>query len=113
MDRTESSDAVEVLREDFRRNLEIFYARLKLAPPYHSVEKAIGHLTTLLKGVSPADRQRVARDPALQWTYYQRAFAESGLNQKHRGPILGLVRTGRPPDLPPEHDHFLKTFLAQ
>ena len=35
------SDLVLTLREEFRSHLETFYSRLKLAPPYESVEKAI------------------------------------------------------------------------
>ncbi len=55
----ETLDAIQVLRDDFRSRLEVFYARLKLAPPYHSVEKAIVHLTASLNALAPEERQRV------------------------------------------------------
>ena len=35
------TDHTLALREEFRHHLETFYAQLKLAPPYESVEKAI------------------------------------------------------------------------
>src|SRR5439155_123930 len=65
------ADAVQSLRDEFRRHLNVFYARLKLAPPYHSVEKAITHLTTALQGMAPEERERIAADPALQWEQYR------------------------------------------
>ena len=32
---------IDSLKDEFRHHLETFYAQLKLAPPYESVEKAI------------------------------------------------------------------------
>jgi hypothetical protein len=107
-----SSDPVQTLREEFRHHLDIFYARLKLAPPYHSVEKAIAQLTTALKAMTPEERSRLASDPAGRWLAYRQAFAESGLNQKHRGIIAGLAKSGQTGDLPKEYDHFLQSFLS-
>ena len=103
---------MQTLREEFRHHLEIFYARLKLAPPYHSVEKAIAQLTTALKAMTPEERSRLASDPAGRWLEYRKAFAESGLNQKHRGIIAGLAKSGQTGDLPKEYDHFLQSFLS-
>lgn len=105
-----SSDPIQTLREEFRHHLEIFYARLKLAPPYHSVEKAIVHLTAALKSKTPEEQVRLVSDHAGRWAEYRRAFAESGLNQKHRGIIAGLVKTGQTGDLPKEYEHFLSAF---
>jgi hypothetical protein len=106
------TDALQALRDEFRHQLEIFYARLKLAPPYHSVEKAITHLTASLKTMDPAECDRLASDPALRWARFKSAFVESGLNQKHRGIIAGLAKSPLVADLPPEHQHFLDTFTS-
>ncbi|MBI4400537.1 MAG: hypothetical protein HY581_02755 [Nitrospirae bacterium] len=106
------SDPVQLLRDEFRHHLEIFYARLKLAPPYHSVEKAIGHLTAILTAMAPEERQRIAGDESLRWAQYRTAFVESGLNQKHRGIIAGLARSRQGLDLSPEYDHFLDAFTS-
>lgn len=107
-----STDAVTILREDFRRRLETFYARLQLAPPYDSVEKAVSSLTDALKTMPPETRARMLDDPMLQWAQYRKAFVESGLHLKHRGIIAGLVRTGRSAELPAEYQAFLEPFLS-
>jgi len=106
------ADPIQVLREEFRQHLENFYTRLKLAPPYHTVEKAIVHLTTHLQTLEPAERERVAADSALRWAEYRRAFVASGLNQKHRGIIAGLASSSLVAALPEEYQQFLKTFSA-
>src|SRR5436309_16087034 len=72
------ADAVQFLRDEFRRHLDVFYARLKLAPPYHSVEKAITHLTTALQGMAPEERERIAAAPGLPWEQSRRACVDSG-----------------------------------
>ncbi|HSS29720.1 MAG TPA: hypothetical protein VLL06_01745, partial [Nitrospiraceae bacterium] len=46
-------DHTLALREEFRHHLETFYAQLKLAPPYESVEKAIRSLTTSIHALPP------------------------------------------------------------
>jgi hypothetical protein len=107
-----SADPTHVLREDYRRHLEVFYARLKLAPPYESVEKAIRALTTALHALPKEEQRRIASDPALQWAQFRDAFAASGLVKKHRGIIAGLARNRPALDLPPEYDHFLGLFTA-
>lgn len=106
------ADVVQVLRDEFRRHLEAFYARLKLAPPYHSVEKAITHLSTALQGMPPDERARLAADPALQWEQYRRAFVESGLHRKHRGIVARLAGSPRAADLPAEYKNFLEAFKS-
>lgn len=103
-------DPIQLLRDDFRHHLDVFYARLKLAPPYHSVEKAIAALTTALKAMSADERECVVADPALQWQYYQKAFVDSGLSLKHRGIIVGLIQSGQLHDLPDEYAAFLRVF---
>jgi len=102
---------IQALRNEFRHHLEVFYATLRLAPPYHSVEKAVAHLAASLKAMTPEERANIAADPARQWAQYRTAFVESGLNQKHRGIIAGLVRSGKV-DLPGEYKPLLDSFLS-
>jgi hypothetical protein len=105
-------DPIPQLRDEFRRHLETFYAKLKLAPPYHSVEKAVLQLATTLKALPPAERDRIAADPELRWARYAEAFTAAGLNQKHRGIIVGLARSRQALDLPKEYDRFLDAFMT-
>ena len=106
------ADSLQLLRDEFRHHLESFYACLRLAPPYHTVEKAVAHLTAHLKGMEPAERDRIAADPGLRWAEYRRTFVESGLNQKHRGIIAGLARSSLVATLPEEYRQLLETFSA-
>jgi hypothetical protein len=59
------------LREEFRSHLETFYSRLKLAPPYESVEKAIRSLTTALHGLPEAERARLSQESGLKWEQFR------------------------------------------
>ncbi|MGQ0811013.1 MAG: hypothetical protein ACT4OO_07295 [Nitrospiraceae bacterium] len=104
-------DIIQQLRDEFRGRLEFFYARLQLAPPYHSVEKALTQLATALKTLPATERDRIAADPALQWAQYRAAFVASGLNRKHRGIIAGLARSRQSLDLPEEYDGLLDACL--
>ena len=101
---------LDLLRDEFRQHLQLFYSRLKLAPPYDSVEKALGRLTASVKELPAAEQQRLLSDPALRWARYRQAFIESGLSQKHRGIIAGLAQQRGSIDLPPEFDHFLDLY---
>jgi len=107
-----SSDPIQELREEFRTHLDTFYARLKLAPPYESVEKAIRSLTTAVQALPQPERSRIAADSALRWQLFRQAFEASGLNKKHRGIIAGLARDRVGLDLPQEYDQFLNLFKA-
>jgi hypothetical protein len=109
---TGSTDPIKTLVEEFRRHLGIFYARLKLAPPYDSVEKAIKSLRATVASMSAEDRARVLSDPTLAWAEYKRAFADSGLSLKHRGIILGLIRSHQTGELPPEYTAFLDVYTT-
>lgn len=111
-DKPPHSDPIRQLRETFRRHLETFYATLKLAPPYHSVEQGILHLTRILTALPVEERHRIANDPAAQWPYFREAFVASGLNQKHRGILAGMARRRETLDLPPEYYCLLDTFLT-
>lgn len=106
------SDPIHELREEFRTHLDTFYARLKLAPPYESVEKAIRALTTAVHALPQPEQSRIAADSALRWELFRQAFEASGLNKKHRGIIAGLARDRVGLDLPQEYDQFLNMFKA-
>ncbi len=103
-------DAFRALKEEFRGHLETFYAGLKLAPPYESVEKAVRTLTTMVHELPIEERTRIMADPILRWQQFTRAFAASGLAKKHRGIIAGLLRNRSMLALPAEYDDFLDLF---
>ena len=100
------------LREEFRHHLETFYAQLKLAPPYESVEKAIRSLTTSVHALSPLERARLDTDTTARWQHFRQAFELSGLSKKHRGIIAGLARNRSSLNLPAEYDAFLSLYLS-
>ncbi|MBH0201615.1 MAG: hypothetical protein HP496_04770 [Nitrospira sp.] len=106
------SNPSQILKEEFRRHLEVFYAHLKLAPPYESVEKAIRMLTTIVHAQPKEEQARILSDPTLQWQQFAQAFDASGLAKKHRGIIAGLARNRSALNLPTEYDHFLNLFLS-
>ncbi len=103
-------DDTLTLREEFRHHLETFYAQLKLAPPYESVEKAIRSLTTSIHALPPAERARLTTDAPARWQHFRHAFESSGLSKKHRGIIGGLVRSRSSLNLPTEYDQFLSLY---
>jgi len=105
-------DSTLALREEFRHHLETFYAQLKLAPPYESVEKAIRALTTSLHALPPVERARLAADATARWQQFRQAFESSGLSKKHRGIILGLTRDRSSLNLPVEYDQFLNLYKS-
>lgn len=105
-----SAEASQMLKEAFRRHLEVFYASLKLAPPYESVEKAIRTLTTTVHALPKDEQVRIVTDASLQWQQFRAAFETSGLVKKHRGIIAGLARNRSALNLPEEYDHFLSLF---
>jgi hypothetical protein len=104
-------DPTLALREEFRHHLETFYARLKLAPPYESVEKAIRSLTTSVHAMPPLERARLLTDATARWQQFRQAFESSGLSKKHRGIIAGLARNRSSLNLPAEYDQFLSLYL--
>jgi hypothetical protein len=105
-------DHTQALREEFRHHLETFYAQLKLAPPYESVEQAIRSLTTSVHALPPLERARLATDATARWQHFRQAFESSGLSKKHRGIIAGLARTRSTLNLPAEYDQFLSLYLS-
>ena len=107
-----STDPLQGLCREFRAHLETFYAQLKLAPPYESVEKAVRALTTALHALPKEEQARVAADPHLTWQQFRQAFESSGLSKKHRGIIAALARDRAGMNLPAEYDHFLSLFTS-
>ena len=105
------TDRTLALREEFRRHLETFYAQLKLAPPYESVEKALRSLTTSIHGLPSSERARLSTDATARWQHFRQAFESSGLSKKHRGIIAGLARNRSSLNLPAEYDQFLNLYL--
>ena len=105
------TDHTLALREEFRHHLETFYAQLKLAPPYESVEKAIRSLTTSIHALPPLARKNLATDATARWQHFRQAFESSGLSKKHRGIIAGLARNRSSLNLPAEYDLFLSLYL--
>jgi hypothetical protein len=103
---------IDSLKDEFRHHLETFYAKLKLAPPYESVEKAIRSLVTSVHALPSAEQALLATTSELRWEQFRRAFEVSGLSKKHRGIIAGLARDRSNLNLPPEYDHFLSLFAS-
>jgi hypothetical protein len=106
------ADPILALQQEFRHHLQTFYAQLKLAPPYESVEKAIRSLTTSIRALTPEEQVRLAADSNLRWQQFRQAFESSGLSKKHRGIIAGLTRNRAALNLPEEYDQFLSLFGA-
>jgi len=107
-----ATDHTLALREEFRHHLETFYAQLKLAPPYESVEKALRSLTTSVHALPPLERSRLATDATVRWQHFRQAFESSGLSKKHHGIIAGLARNRSSLNLPAEYDEFLSLYLS-
>ncbi|HZH48440.1 MAG TPA: hypothetical protein VFD86_01605 [Nitrospira sp.] len=105
-------DVTQALREEFRSHLEAFYAQLKLAPPYESVEKAVRALTTTVHALPRAEQARIAGDSALKWERFLQAFESSGLSRKHRGIIAGLAQNRTGLNLSADYDCFLSLFTS-
>ena len=103
-------DVTEALREEFRYHLETFYAQLKLAPPYESVEKAVRALITAVHALPKAEQARIAENAALKWEQFRQAFESSGLSKKHRGIIARLAKNRAGLNLSTDYDRFLSLF---
>ncbi len=108
-----TSDPLQSLAEEFRRHLDMFYGRLKLAPPYDSVEKAVRTLTKTVRSLPEEEQRHIIDDPVARWEQFRLAFERSGLAKKHRGIIAGLARNRASVDLPADYDHFLNLFVSR
>ena len=100
------------LLSEFRQNLEAFYAELKLAPPYDSVEKTIRCLDTLFQTKTAEEQAQLLGDDSLRWELYVQAFMDSGLHKKHRGIITGLARTDAINQFPESLRYLLEPFRS-
>ena len=100
------------LLSEFRENLEAFYAALKLAPPYDSVEKTIRCLSDLFKSRTAEEQAQVLGDKALKRQLHVQAVVDSGLHKKHRGIIAGLARTDAIDQFPESVRYLLEPFRS-
>ena len=100
------------LLSEFRETLEAFYAELKLAPPYDSVEKTIRCLDDLFKARTAEEQAQVLSDNTLKWQLHVRAFIDSGLHKKHRGIITGLAHTDTFDRFPESLRYLLEPFRS-
>jgi hypothetical protein len=89
---TVSTDSIHTLRQDYREHLQTFYATLNLAPPYHSIERAVQHLANTLMTKPATFLQVLLEDPQQKWSLYEKIFEASGLARKHRGIIKQLAQ---------------------
>lgn len=83
--------------DEFREHLEGFYASLKLAPPYHSIEKALSTLLSLFAQKTQVERVEIKNNETIKNHLYCKAFIDSGLYKKHRGIITGMLKSPFPP----------------
>lgn len=96
---------------EFRGHLEAFYASLKLAPPYNSIEKALTALASAYHSNTSEEKEHVNFDETIRQRLYQDAFVESGLYKKHRGIIAGLLRGPNSYVPAKEYQYLLQPFL--
>ncbi len=105
-----STDPVHQLREDYRTHLQTFYTQLNLAPPYHSIEKAVQHLANTLRTKPETFLQALIENPQEKWSLYEKIFKASGLSRKHRGIITQLALTTTLSSSNEEALRFLRVF---
>lgn len=103
-------DPIQILRQEFRGHLEQFYTQLTLAPPYHSIEKAVQHLSNTLRTKSAEFQLTLLNNPTNKWEFFQEIFCASGLQKKHRGIILRIARSSSYSGASPATLGFLKLF---
>jgi len=96
---------------EFRHHLEAFYGCLHLAPPYHSIEKALGRFASALKAKFQDEQEHLNIHHSLKQRLYHQAFIESGLSKKHRGIIIGLLQQANPPMIPDEFRYLLTEYF--
>jgi hypothetical protein len=107
-----SSDYILRLRQEFRGHLEEFYTHLNLAPPYHSIEKAVQLFSNTLRTRPEDFSLGLLEDGAKKWALFQEIFLDSGLQKKHRGIIKQLALSHYEALAEaPESRRFLENFL--
>jgi hypothetical protein len=95
----------------FRERIAIFYRALQVTPPYHSVEKAILALREVMSALELPALQRLSVDEASLGALFTQIVSDSGLAQKHRGIIRGLLRNGQI-ELPQECRSFANAYRS-
>ena len=105
-----STDPIHILRQEFRGHLEQFYAHLNLAPPYHSIEKAVQNLSNTLRTKPEKFREGLLQDATKKWVLFQEIFSTSGLTKKHRGIIQHLALSSSYSVASSESLRFLRNF---
>jgi hypothetical protein len=95
----------------FRERIAIFYRALRVTPPYHSVEKAILALRDVMSALELPALQGLLVDEASLGALFTRIVRDSGLAQKHRGIIQGLLRNPQI-ELPQECRAFAEAYRA-
>ena len=107
------SDPIYRLRQEFRGHLEEFYTHLNLAPPYHSIEKAVQHFSNTLRTRPEEFSRGLLQDASKKWNLFQEIFLASGLQKKHRGIIQQLAHSHHAALADaPESRRFLQNFLT-
>ena len=112
MSTTPSLSASELrsqLEAEFRQRVTLLYRSLQIAPPYHSVEKAVLALRDTLKALQEPALRTTASDPASLNDLFTQVFIDSGLSKKNRGIIRKLL-ADRPELLAPECQPFAEAF---
>lgn len=104
------ADSISRLRQEFRGHLEEFYTHLNLAPPYHSIEKAVQHFSNTLRTKPEEFSQGLLQDESKKWAVFQEIFLASGLQKKHRGIIEQLALSHSFLADSPESRRFLENF---
>ena len=105
---THQEIGVQAIREEFRTHLENLYSHLHLAPPYHSVEKAIQLLSNTLKTKPPYFHRALETDAGFKWDFFREIYLGSGLDRKHRGIISNFMKSQSSPHMPDETFQLLK-----
>lgn len=99
---------VQSIREEFRAHLETLYSHLHLAPPYHSIEKAIQLLANTLRTKPTHFHQSLKTDANFKWDFFREMYTASGLHRKHRGIISNFMKTQSSPHMPDDTFQILK-----
>lgn len=96
------------MRDEFRTHLEKLYSHLHLAPPYHSIEKAIQLLANTLRTKPIHFHHSLKTDANTKWDFFREMYIASGLNRKHRGIISNFMKTQSSGIMPDDSFQFLK-----
>lgn len=105
---THPEACVQSIREEFRTHLETLYSHLHLAPPYHSIEKAIQLLANTLRTKPPHFHNSLKTDANFKWNFFREIYLSSGLNRKHRGIISNFMKSQSSRNMPDDTFQLLR-----